>query len=284
MATSNLDQGQAKSDPAINIISIDGFSRPQSTPVSGFPPVYNYNPTQQPCAFGRMHFAGCNLGQISSHNGLPLFSPEGQQWIKEKTGEDSNFDILQGFGPLWQNNRHSNGANLLSIGINSGSLSVELPDRAALEFFLAGFANSKLRSVFPVLDPVLFQDTLNMAYSPLQVSERAKVLMARAAVFGFLALVSVFDGERYKRSLKMSPEECASTSWHLVTQFEQASMMDGLQAAVMLVFALRTINKHARQPLILGSSVCSTLSLALSSHRKSSWPSHVELSPCLEVT
>lgn len=231
-----------------------------------------------------MHFAGCNLGQISSHNGLPLFSPEGQQWIKEKTGEDSNFDILQGFGPLWQNNRHSNGANLLSIGINSGSLSVELPDRAALEFFLAGFANSKLRSVFPVLDPVLFQDTLNMAYSPLQVSERAKVLMARAAVFGFLALVSVFDGERYKRSLKMSPEECASTSWHLVTQFEQASMMDGLQAAVMLVFALRTINKHARQPLILGSSVCSTLSLALSSHRKSSWPSHVELSPCLEVT
>lgn len=231
-----------------------------------------------------MHFAGCNLGQISSHNGLPLFSPEGQQWIKEKTGEDSNFDMLQLFGPLWQNNRHSNGANLLSLGVNSGSPSVELPDRAAVEFFLAGFTNSKLRSVFPVLDPVLFQDTLNMAYAPLHVSERPKVMMARAAVFAFLALASVFECDRYRCTLQTTAEQCASTSWHLVTQFEQASMLDGLQAAVMLVNALRAVMELAWQLLILGSSAYFTRSLELSNHQKLSWPLRAELSPCLAAT
>ncbi|KAH7118211.1 hypothetical protein B0J13DRAFT_613117 [Dactylonectria estremocensis] len=46
---------------------------------------------------GQSHLAGCPLGHITCHNGLPLFSEEGQAWIFSRTGETTTFQKLKAF-------------------------------------------------------------------------------------------------------------------------------------------------------------------------------------------
>ncbi|KAI4600588.1 hypothetical protein KJ359_000947 [Pestalotiopsis sp. 9143b] len=50
-------------------------------------------------SFGKLHFAGHDLGEISSGNGVPLFSSAGRRWIEARTGQLLTITPLD--LPLW---------------------------------------------------------------------------------------------------------------------------------------------------------------------------------------
>ncbi|KAK9319400.1 hypothetical protein V1517DRAFT_332708 [Lipomyces orientalis] len=185
-----------------------------------------------PC-LGRLHFAGYNLGQISSLNGLPLLSPEGQEWVWTKTGQRGAFEKLCAFGPPWQRHRqfHTSPA---SSEIMRSHLSVDLPDRAAVEEYVSVYRASSIRAVFPIIDLVLFNETLRMAYeSPPETIHPYGVVSAKATVLAFLSFVQIFNLDT-QTPLQMDGEAYAAKSQSLAPQLVPELTLDCLQTNIML--------------------------------------------------
>ncbi|KAH7024761.1 uncharacterized protein B0I36DRAFT_274374 [Microdochium trichocladiopsis] len=145
----------------------------------------------QPSPLITLHFAGRDIGGFSFGNGMPLFSPRGLQWIQAQTGQDTA--LLGLSGPLWENQyKHE---SLLMTG-SSPSL-MRLPPRATAELYLSTFAKEPVRFILPIVDPVLFSDTLDLAYGPerLQTAPTAEHVAAQACVFSFMGFVALFNGQ-----------------------------------------------------------------------------------------
>ncbi|KKA25228.1 C6 transcription factor [Rasamsonia emersonii CBS 393.64] len=193
------------------------------------PPVIEPQPFGR--GFGKLHFAGYNLGEISSHNGIPLFSPEGQEWVQSRTGEKATFEKLCAFGPPWQNQHRFYTASI-PADFQRLQASVELPDRKIVEEYLSIYRSSIIRLVFPFIDPVLFQETLKLAYESQQAPMPAGAASAKACVYAFLSVVSIFNLDGV--SLLVDSEACSVKAQCFTPQLVQETTIDGLQTSIML--------------------------------------------------
>lgn len=128
---------------------------------------------------GPLQSAAKHLGPHWFFNGVPIFSDEGQRWVSSQTGQHvkwSGFRIpvyrstpLSVFGPD-----------------ESDSGLLDLIDQITVRQFLGPFFSTKTPLGFPVIDPVLFETTLDTAYeilddplsSPTHIAARACVLAA----------------------------------------------------------------------------------------------------------
>lgn len=193
-------------------------------------------PVIEPQPFGRgyakLHFAGYNIGEISSYNGIPLFSSEGQEWVQSRTGEKASFEKLCAFGPPWQNQHRFYTASI-PADFQRLQAPVELPDRKIVEEYLSIYRSSIIRLVFPFIDPVLFQETLNLAYESQQVPMPAGSASAKACVYAFLSVISTFnlDGLHFL----VDSEACSIKAQWFTPQLVQETTVDGLQTSIMLV-------------------------------------------------
>lgn len=151
-------------------LAVDQFSRMQQSPLT------------------TLHFAGHDIGSISTGNGMPLFSPHGLQWIQAQTGQDT--DPLSLSYPLWKNQSEHE-----PLPVTQSPL--RLPLRAVAESYLSTFTNQPLRFILPVVDPVLFKSTMDLAYGPerMLLGPTAEQTAARACVFSFLGFVALFHGQ-----------------------------------------------------------------------------------------
>jgi hypothetical protein len=171
---------------------------------------------------------------VSSHSGLPFFSPEGQNWLESKTGERAKFEKFCAFGPPWQRHRHFYLDSALSSDLTHSQPSGNLPDRALVENYLAVYRTSIIRLVFPFLDPVLFQETLTMAYEPSQGIKLYSISNAKASVLAFLSLVSALNLDE-ENPLLMDAQACAVQSQLFSPQLAREWTFDDLQTSLMLV-------------------------------------------------
>ncbi|KAF7587377.1 hypothetical protein BBP40_007343 [Aspergillus hancockii] len=213
----------------------------------------------------RVHFGGLNLGSISCYNGIPFFSPRGQQWVQARTGEAVTSEKLCSLGPPWQNQRSTTSAHLSP---SQRQQTVELPDKAAVEECAAIYMSSGPGLMFPLVDTSLFSETLQRAYHPSDGSYSHVVAHAKACIFAFLAFVTTsnlhcsalsgHDGEGWSLEAHyLMPEvvECAPT-------------LDGLQTIVMLALYKTLsgdfrsvdmfVNIASRLIFTLGGHVCSS--------------------------
>jgi hypothetical protein len=110
--------------------------------------------------------------------------------------------------------------------------SVELPDRKVVEEYLSVYRSSFIRLVFPFIDPVLFQETLKLVYESRQVVTPAGLASAKASIYSFLSVVSLFNlGDL---TVLVDSEACSVQAQCFTPQLLQETTIDGLQTAIML--------------------------------------------------
>lgn len=183
---------------------------------------------------GRIYFAGCALGQIISNSGLPFFSSEGRQWIKSKVGDEFAYDKLCAFGLSAERYR----AGLPSLVVTDPAQShscLELPDRIAMGKYMLAYRNSAVRFSFPVVEPRLFEDTIDMVYnSSPETAHTREVISAKANIFAFLSYVSLYGLDK-EDPLPADPQSYAAKSQSLTSSVAPMWTLECLQTSVILV-------------------------------------------------
>lgn len=197
-------------------------------------PTLNFtNSTQH--AFGQIHFAGYHLGHISCHNGIPFFSEKGQQWINTRTGETDLFRDLSGPQPL-----QSFAVSPSSSNGFIGTLHT-LPDRSIVEELIHEFQNTGFRLVFPVIDRILFADTVELAYSEGKNAQSLENITARACVLAFLSILVLFQANEGKH-FDVDSDSCAMKAYYLLSDVLEDASINSLQTVFMLVCSSQPLN------------------------------------------
>ncbi|KAK0641048.1 fungal-specific transcription factor domain-containing protein [Cercophora newfieldiana] len=184
-------------------------------------------PRDQPLAhslprlvFGKLHFAGRDLGSISFYNGLPIFSDQGREWIRSRSGQDAVLPPLPD---------HS------FIPAPQSGVDLSLPCRAVVEDYLSFFRRSHLKLEFPIIDSPTFHTTIQAAYGlgsgPLPDPE---AIIAKACVLAFLSVISILEGEHRPAAMQVDSHKCALKAHHLLLSVPQTPCITTLQATLML--------------------------------------------------
>ncbi|KAJ5390383.1 uncharacterized protein N7496_001451 [Penicillium cataractarum] len=159
-------------------------------------------------------------------NGIPISSEAGREWVSKRTGQPvswADFSI-----PIVQTSEASTLAQSLSPAL------CELPDKEATREVMTAFLKSSFRLAFPVLDEVLFQTTLEIAYehvdgisySPMQIS-------AKACILSMLAIAPRIDMSR-QLSVPIDTDLCAAKAHCLLLRVAEDTSLPTLQTAIML--------------------------------------------------
>ncbi|KAK3321291.1 fungal-specific transcription factor domain-containing protein [Cercophora scortea] len=175
--------------------------------------------------FVKFHFAGYHLGDISAYSGIPLFSTEGLSWLRCRTGQDPALLSVEDRLP-------SSYLRLPIYGIpqQPGGVSLSLPDRTVVDDGLRFFQNSPLKLEFPMIDSVLFQQTINIAYD----SSQGPVSFSAACIFSFLAVLSLFGGHGCSAAQRADGHEYSRRAQAVLTLLPQEFNITSLQTVMML--------------------------------------------------
>jgi hypothetical protein len=206
--------------------------------------------------YGRLWFAGHDLGDISSNSGIPVFSDDGLQWIRERTGEPRPFATLERyFRRPWADQMYAPAAVAAaaarmsqSPGTTTSSASpparppdaprdprTQLPSKALTERYFSIFCASPLRLIFPMVDEVLFRHTIDLAYEPsVEIPPPIEVVGARCSVLAFLSILTLLESEQ-TAALPVNADQCAALVQDSLLAVINQPTVDGLRAAYMLV-------------------------------------------------
>ncbi len=172
-------------------------------------------------------FPSSQLGQNWYFKGIPILSEKGQRWISSKTGERIALERFHLF-------RSQADSLLPSYPVIQQDV-WELPDRTEVQNVLNLFFRSSFRLVFPVLDPILIEETLETAYEAFDAARMpARHIAARAHV---LATASVlFRLTRSEEpSLAIACDGFAARAQLLLGLIPGEVGMIALEAVLMLV-------------------------------------------------
>lgn len=186
--------------------------------------------------FGKLHFAGYDLGHISSSNGIPIFSDDGKALIRSRTGQDAVFPTLLLNGPRDHDPRRLHQSVFSALGaMQHPAVDFSLPDRQVVDEYLTFFRTSFFKLEFPVVDASLFQETVNIAYQSWEASVSLEAIRAKACVFAFLSVVSLFENDRWPASPPVDGDTFATKTQYLLPLVVQDVNLTVLQTVLMLV-------------------------------------------------
>ncbi|KAF4441618.1 transcriptional activator Mut3p [Fusarium acutatum] len=178
-------------------------------------------------SYGQLHYGGCHFGHISQHNGLPLLSEEGRQWIISKTGHE----VILNPGAT----DHSNPSQSPAPHVYHDQRDLyELPDRSITEKAFDTFIHSSFSLVFPVVERVLFKDTIELAYQPYTGDVPSlEHLSAKVGVLAFLSTIVLFQ-DTFADALSIDTDLCATKARYLLTDVLEIASINNLQIVFML--------------------------------------------------
>ncbi|KAK5655073.1 hypothetical protein OQA88_5972 [Cercophora sp. LCS_1] len=149
-----------------------------------------------------------------------MFSARGLQWIHTCTGQHAVLPSLPDDPAV--------------ASQPSSGLDLSLPPRTLAESYLDFFRKSHIKLEFPVIDTVMFQDTIQAAYMQMDGLPSPASLIARTCVLAFLSVVSFFEGENEFANLSADGNACALKAQHLLSKIGQDISLTTLQAMLML--------------------------------------------------
>lgn len=170
---------------------------------------------------------GSYVGPNWFFRGIHAFSEDGRRWISSKTGQTIDWSKLQIFTakPSPFARKHAQ----LSSDL------FQLPDQASLRELLFSYFKSSFRLRFPLIDKVLFEETINEAYGdPENISPSPVRLAARACVFGVVSLIT-FLPDAQPGSLRLDDIESAARASYLLSQLGGYASLTTLQTTLLLV-------------------------------------------------
>ncbi|KAM7217968.1 hypothetical protein V8F06_006651 [Rhypophila decipiens] len=186
-----------------------------------------------PC-FGKLHFAGYNLGDINSYHGIPTFSEDGKAFIRSRTGQSAVFENVLPDAHE-QDPRRLRETLLSSLkAMQHPDQHLALPDRRIVEEHVRFFCSSFFKLEFPIVDCVLFRDTVNAAYEPFRGPDSPEAIRAKACVFSFLSVMSLFEPDRQPTSPPVDGDVFATKTHALLPLALQDLNLTVLQTLLML--------------------------------------------------
>lgn len=177
--------------------------------------------------YGSLYFAGCHLGDVSSRNGIPIFSDEGRKWVQDRTGETAALEGGQELSEMDLDFAQNKLSDLAILGGHNSA--APLPTKATAQSCLDIFRASTLQVVFPVVDLSTFQDTIDRAYEETAESTRAMV-----CVLSFISFLSLLEPQKTAELLP-DVEMYATKAQQLLLLTMAEPTVEGLQAALLLV-------------------------------------------------
>ncbi|PYH46459.1 putative C6 transcription factor [Aspergillus saccharolyticus JOP 1030-1] len=193
-----------------------------------------------------LHFAGRALGVFNLFTGIPLLLPEGRQWVQARTGQNVSFSRLVSSAKTpWERQRAFNYDAMMTNSTTSNTF--ELPPRHIVESYYNMFCQSLMRLIFPVLDPVLYRDTIYQAYeqpNPRPAQEKASI---KASIFAFVAFASLVPPPEIELQRGLPPVDneayIVKAQYYVPQILQETSSLEGLQVFIMLgVYELVTGN------------------------------------------
>ncbi|KAJ5113169.1 transcriptional regulator family: Fungal Specific TF [Penicillium angulare] len=223
-----------------------------------------------------VHFAGRELGVISLLTGIPFLLPEGQEWIQARTGQTVSSEKLSPARPPWEKERgHS--YNEILMNLRNEDL-FALPDRRIVDMYFDAFKRSVVMPlVFPVVDDVLFAETIEEAYKQPQASFAFGQASTRACIIAFVAFISRLPPVKEMVAstshdiLHPDHEVLVSKAQFLLSQvIQEPASLEGAQAVIMMTLYevssgnMRATNYYgaiaARLIFMLGGNILHTRS------------------------
>jgi hypothetical protein len=112
---------------------------------------------------------------------------------------------------------------------------LKLPELSVLQAEIERYQASTFALFFPILDPSLFQSTINAAYYQKVSTASPAIASARACVFAFHALAIIVLGGSEHLPFHTSLQYAREAHLHFPDIFSEAATVDGLQAILLLV-------------------------------------------------
>ncbi|RAL13271.1 putative C6 transcription factor [Aspergillus homomorphus CBS 101889] len=185
-----------------------------------------------------LHFAGRELGVFNLFTGIPLLLPEGRQWVQSRTGQNVSFSrLVSSARTPWERQRAFN-HDAMMMHSKPGN-TFELPERRIVEAYFNMFCSSLMRAIFPVLDPVLYRETIREAYEQSQARPLCASASIRASIFAFVAFANLIPPPHYEQAhrglAQVDGEAYIVKAQHFVPQIlQETSSLEGLQVIAML--------------------------------------------------
>ncbi|KAK7430490.1 hypothetical protein QQZ08_003009 [Neonectria magnoliae] len=183
---------------------------------------------------GQIYFSGLQLGTVDSRTGMPSLSSVGADWIFQATGLRPSFEYLgNGGSDVTVTTKDQSTSPRQELGTSS-SQKTELPEQSMVKSLLQTFLESDLCLVYPVVDCVLFGDTLSIAYELGNEVTSTERVTAKACVFAFTCFVGVYFGDtELGRSIDV--DSYAAESTKMVSEMLEDASLTMLQTMLMLV-------------------------------------------------
>ncbi|UPL04254.1 hypothetical protein LCI18_015188 [Fusarium solani-melongenae] len=193
-----------------------------------------YAPTE--ASYGQFHFAGHYIGYLSCNGGLPSFTQKGLEWISSRTGGVASCSRLVQLGAEHQMPSRTLTYNLPVIDRQGYfNLSKAMPDRSISESLLRDFKGSVFGIVFPVIDQVLFIDTLDLAYQPNDGRITVERITSTACVLAFLSVAFFFRSESADDT-DIDTALCAAMAHRFLSGLQKEMSITSLQTVLFLHF------------------------------------------------
>ncbi|KXH40478.1 fungal specific transcription factor [Colletotrichum salicis] len=199
---------------------------------------------------------GNSIGPNWFFRGIHAFSEDGRRWISSKTGQTIDWSKLQIFT--------TKPSPFARIHAQLSPSLCNLPDQASLRKCLSSYFKSSFRLRFPLLDEVLFEETMNEAYEDAEnYSPSPSRMAARACVFGALSL-TVFLPDIQPSSLGLDGNESAARASYLLSRLVGYTSLTTLQTTLLL-HVQRLLCGHWQEADSLLPAACRTVG-ALGGH------------------
>lgn len=222
------DCGENDSPQLSRVASSGGQTALGTQPPSSIPNAY-------PASSGHVEWSSAEVFPLGNHmglnwffNGIPIFSERGRQWVSFRTGQAvqwSNFRILSA---------RPSPFSALYPQLSQEELCM-LPDRDLVQSILVVFFGSSFRLTFPLLDPVLMEETMETAYEPIHnLHPPPSHVSARACVLAALSVVCRLKGSKYL-SNSIDTDLCAHKAHRLLQRITSHISLETLQTVLLLV-------------------------------------------------
>ncbi|KAH7124339.1 hypothetical protein EDB81DRAFT_872478 [Dactylonectria macrodidyma] len=170
------------------------------------------------------------VGDIPYGYGLAILSEKSQRWVSSKTGETVSFHK---FRLVLQPPRdYSLPLSSLEFHGSLGHL-YDLPGREFVKDALGTYFRSSIRLIFPLIDPILFDETMTLAYDPWHGQLSADRICAKACVLAFASVMKYF-GETGENPYSLDSNTYAAKAFHMLSDMLDFPSVVLLQALVML--------------------------------------------------
>ncbi|KAL6902995.1 hypothetical protein GGI43DRAFT_421882 [Trichoderma evansii] len=171
------------------------------------------------------------FGKNWYHRGMPIISINGLEWIASRT--DQSTAALRSYLSLgYYNQPWWKFSNLLWH--NSTGELWDLPDKSLVHKWLNTLSYSSFKILFPALDKVLFEETVDTAYQSFEGMDTSRSHISTRACFWAACCIMSHLNVSGQTALPFSSNVCAARAEQFLELSNRPANMDILQTLILL--------------------------------------------------